>query len=364
MGFSVGDKVKFLNDVGSGIITKMEGEKLAYVRVEEGFEIPYIVSELLLIEKGAEQMIEEKKAGYEDTRQDDNHGRKQEEDEDENENVVEDINISDDDIDYEDDDEQEIKIEIALVHAKQNDRYNSDIDIYMINDGSYHVLYNISVEKKSGQKFLQAGVLEPQIKVFVNSHKQKAIEKGKKLNFQLLFFRKGKYTYIPPLEETLELTKSNLVQKKFNQDNPYFDEPAQIIEMYKNVDFEAHMRGLSGDDIFKIIEKKDKMEVKQNLKSTKGNEVEEVDLHIQAIMDNYQDLSNGEIVNIQMDRFQTALEGAILHKTRKIVFIHGVGNGKLKYELRKKLDNKYPDLKYHDASFREYGYGATMVLIK
>jgi hypothetical protein len=48
---------------------------------------------------------------------------------------------------------------------------------------------------------------------------------------------------------------------------------------------------------------------------------------------------------------------------RKIVFIHGVGNGKLKLEIRRSLDRDYPQLKYQDASFQEYGYGATMVIL-
>jgi dsDNA-specific endonuclease/ATPase MutS2 len=51
------------------------------------------------------------------------------------------------------------------------------------------------------------------------------------------------------------------------------------------------------------------------------------------------------------------------NKVRKMVFIHGVGNGKLKYELIKALNERYPDLVYQDASFKEYGYGATMVYL-
>jgi dsDNA-specific endonuclease/ATPase MutS2 len=94
------------------------------------------------------------------------------------------------------------------------------------------------------------------------------------------------------------------------------------------------------------------------------SDIEEVDLHIEEIIDNFANLSNGEIVNIQLARFTTALEGAILSKTKRIVFIHGVGNGKLKYELCKTLDTKYPDLKYQDASYAEYGFGATMVFLK
>jgi dsDNA-specific endonuclease/ATPase MutS2 len=47
----------------------------------------------------------------------------------------------------------------------------------------------------------------------------------------------------------------------------------------------------------------------------------------------------------------------------KIIFIHGVGQGRLKFEITKILNNKYPDMKYQDASFREYGYGAIMVIL-
>lgn len=82
------------------------------------------------------------------------------------------------------------------------------------------------------------------------------------------------------------------------------------------------------------------------------------------MVDDYKHLSNSEIIDIQLSRFTTALDGGILSGTRRMVFIHGVGNGKLKYEIGKTLDRKYPKLKYQDASFKEYGYGATMVILK
>ncbi|MBN1185116.1 MAG: DUF2027 domain-containing protein [Bacteroidales bacterium] len=365
MGFSKGDKVKFLNDVGSGIITRTDGDKRAYVMVEDGFEIPYNISELLLVEASAE-IIPDKEDVEIALSQDDVEEESVDQDEDKQDTgTFEDLNISGQEPDNLEYDEEGVRVDIALIHANQNDRYNSDIDIYMINDSNYHILYNISEEKANRQQFIQAGVLEPQIKVHVAGYKQKVIEKAQKFCFQLLFFRKGVYSYIPPQVEIVELTKSNLVQEKFVEDNPYFDEPAQIIHMYQCVDFESQINMLSSHSIQKVIDQKDnKRETKLKPKENRATDIEEVDLHIHAIVDTYAGLSNGEILQIQMDRFQTALEGALLHKTKKIVFIHGVGNGKLKYELKKVLDNKYPDLKYQDASFKEYGYGATMVLLK
>jgi dsDNA-specific endonuclease/ATPase MutS2 len=47
-----------------------------------------------------------------------------------------------------------------------------------------------------------------------------------------------------------------------------------------------------------------------------------------------------------------------------VVFIHGVGNGTLKLEIRRELEKKDKILTFQDASFKEYGYGATMVNLK
>ncbi len=94
----------------------------------------------------------------------------------------------------------------------------------------------------------------------------------------------------------------------------------------------------------------------------KNNEPEVIDLHIEEILENTEGMSPGEILSAQLSRFTIALDSAILSgKHGKMIFIHGVGSGKLKYELQKKLKLKYPKLSYQDASFREYGYGAILV---
>jgi hypothetical protein len=50
MKFKPGDKVRFLNENGGGIITKIISPQMVSVAIEEGFEIPTLTSELLIIE--------------------------------------------------------------------------------------------------------------------------------------------------------------------------------------------------------------------------------------------------------------------------------------------------------------------------
>jgi hypothetical protein len=95
----------------------------------------------------------------------------------------------------------------------------------------------------------------------------------------------------------------------------------------------------------------------------RNNFVMEVDLHIEKLLDDYRGLSNGEIVTIQLNEFKRKLDSAIRNKADKIVFIHGVGNGVLKNEIRSLL-NGYEKIEFYDASFAKYGFGATEVIIK
>ncbi len=61
MKFNTGDKVKFLNSRGGGIVSKIISPTLVNVMIEDGFEIPTMTSELVLVDpKGkAERMFDE-----------------------------------------------------------------------------------------------------------------------------------------------------------------------------------------------------------------------------------------------------------------------------------------------------------------
>jgi dsDNA-specific endonuclease/ATPase MutS2 len=73
-------------------------------------------------------------------------------------------------------------------------------------------------------------------------------------------------------------------------------------------------------------------------------------------------MSNFEMLNIQLERFEKELDEAMAGNTRKITFIHGVGNGRLRQEIAAIL-KQTPGVTFQDAPYKEYGYGATQVNI-
>ncbi|HUH28079.1 Smr/MutS family protein [Gelidibacter sp.] len=88
----------------------------------------------------------------------------------------------------------------------------------------------------------------------------------------------------------------------------------------------------------------------------------EVDLHIHKLTENQRNLSNYDMLTLQLDTAKRQLEFAISKRIQKIVFIHGVGEGVLKMELET-LFSRYENVKHYDADFKKYGIGATEVYI-
>lgn len=86
----------------------------------------------------------------------------------------------------------------------------------------------------------------------------------------------------------------------------------------------------------------------------------EVDLHIDMLTERPGDLSPHEAFEIQMHYFKLCMNHAFTNKMKKVTFIHGVGQGILKDEIKKEL-KQYDNIHFFDAPMSKYGVGATEV---
>lgn len=89
-----------------------------------------------------------------------------------------------------------------------------------------------------------------------------------------------------------------------------------------------------------------------------------VDLHAHEVLETTAGMSNGDILRYQLRIMRDTLEQHKNNRGQKIVFIHGKGQGVLRQAVVNELRHYYPHLPYQDASFSEYGYGATQVTMK
>lgn len=109
-----------------------------------------------------------------------------------------------------------------------------------------------------------------------------------------------------------------------------------------------------------LIEKENKTTGKKtSVPHLKNQSLErEIDLHIEELIDNWSGMSNAQLLDIQLKRVMKEMDEAIASHIRSVVFIHGVGNGRLKQEVRRVLGT-YKNVRFHDASYQRYGFGAT-----
>ncbi|NOQ71376.1 MAG: hypothetical protein GQ574_05215 [Crocinitomix sp.] len=92
----------------------------------------------------------------------------------------------------------------------------------------------------------------------------------------------------------------------------------------------------------------------------------EIDLHIEELMDYTTHLANYEIVQIQMTACRAFVQDALAARLKKIVVIHGKGEGVLKSEIHHYLDrlanNNGIQLDYYDAPYNQYGMGGATTI--
>lgn len=86
-----------------------------------------------------------------------------------------------------------------------------------------------------------------------------------------------------------------------------------------------------------------------------------LDLHIEKLVKSPRGMSAGDILDYQLRYVRNAVDAARREGVvKRMVLIHGVGDGILKEELRHLLDG-YARCRYCDAAYYLYGEGATEI---
>lgn len=87
------------------------------------------------------------------------------------------------------------------------------------------------------------------------------------------------------------------------------------------------------------------------------------DLHLEELMPSRMPGKSDVALQIQLDYAAAVMNKAIQLKIRQLVFIHGMGQGVLRDELRVMLSTKFPNAEFFDGNYQKYGMGATEVII-
>jgi len=137
----------------------------------------------------------------------------------------------------------------------------------------------------------------------------------------------------------------------------YIYKKSQLLKISENgVEFEIDER----QDLENLL--LEKSERKQLPISHRDNKIY-IDLHIEELAPQMCFKNQHETLLFQLNAVNETIEYAIKKRNRRIIFIHGVGKGRLRQEIRNYLSEKHTSIEFFDGNYQEFGNGATEVII-
>jgi hypothetical protein len=352
MKVNIGDKVRFLNSTGGGTVTAFQGRDRALVEDENGFEIPVLTAECVVVSEPDGRMANRAPApsGKPDAVQ-------KEEKKPEKENFIF----------IETPQGERLNVSLVFLPADPRSFMQSAFETYIVNESNYFLSVNCMNCKNNGWTSRYSGLIEPDTKIFIGEIEKSELNDYARICVQMIAFKKDRpFSFKNPVSVELRIDTVKFYKLHCFTKNDFFDEDALVFPLVTNDVPEKQISAGASELREAVNSKKDgQTSVKQTSgKLAKENKTIEIDLHINQLIDTASGMSNAEILEYQMSRFHETMKANERRKGQKIVFIHGKGEGVLRTAIEKELKTTYRNgCRFQDASFREYGFGATMVII-
>ncbi|MES2381429.1 MAG: Smr/MutS family protein [Bacteroidota bacterium] len=311
----LGDRVKFVNENMEGIVTSFKQKNLVGVTIEDDFEIPVLMSEIIKID-----FNDQKPAGKETTE----------------DKLKPKVNTN--------------PIGIFLAYNRLGE---NDVESILHNNEPDTLLYAIYQQEKGIYNLYKTGKLEKEEEVSLMKLNLENYDKWNPLLFQFI------------LADGVTMKPSKPLHIEFKTHPKEFHQSLKFCFFLQK---QAYMFKLN-EELSKInlnaLKQKDFSEktVVEKIDLSKKPEPV-IDLHFDELLAKGYTTQTNDIIGVQMDVFIKTLEAAYIHQMKSIVYVHGIGNQYLKNKIQTFLvKNKRLAKHFEDADPIKFGGGATYIEI-
>lgn len=351
----VGDYVRFLNDVGGGRVVRIEG-KTIHVEDEDGFDRPTLASQVVVVDtkKSYERPLEVKTRLVEP----DVPAPKVAAPEPKPEPV------------FETPEGEKLNIQLAFEPREVKHLNTTTFYPVLVNDSNYYLYFTYMTRgDDTTWSTRYHGLIEPNFQLQLDEFGHNDLNQMTHIAVQLVAFKQDRHFALknPALvEQRLDVTK--FFKLHCFHTNEYFDTPVLAIDIVRN-DLPARQMVIDSSELEHAMRSKkaerhpERKRPDSKPQQARRDEIIVQDLHIAELLDNLNGLTNSDMLNYQLDKFNEVMRAHQNHLGQRIVFIHGKGEGVLRRAILEELKRHYPTCEVQDASFKEYGFGATQVTI-
>lgn len=388
----IGDKVRFLSESGGGIIAGFQGKNIVLVEDEDGFQIPTPINDVI-------QVIDDdystgKVVGSTLPKPTSVKNALTSSAPDDEEEPIDD-DPSTKEISFRAPAEERkggnlLSCYLAFVPMDMKDMTHTRFESYFVNDSNYYVRFTYLSAEGNSWKLKSSMEVEPNTKEFIEEFGKEDLNDLGHVAIQLFSYKRDKsFMLKPTIDVQFRIDTVKFYKLHTFQENDFFEVPALLYTIVEN---DKVTRPLVVDSK-QLKEEMYQKEPKDHIEVTKADEKENdtyvrrynarkqtgnpfqlkhrgnddivvVDLHAHELLDTTTGMSAIDILNFQLQKFRDTLQQYKDKKGQRIVFIHGKGEGVLRRALINDLNYRYKKYQYQDASFQEYGYGATQVTIR
>ena len=321
---NIGDKVRLIHSKEEGIITKFMKNDVVEVEIEEGFKLPVLRRELAVVSKSEDKAFKPQTNAIEP--------------------VIEKR-------------KNEVKADkgIFLAFVPINDKM---LSLYVINNTDWDLPFSLTTNTDKSHRGILGGFLKARsIQNLPTDLALKDFDEWCNFTFQAFYYTPGFFN-----------ERSTFIKKMRLRANVFFNQKKIAPLLQK----ESYLFQLDAEEIpaalvINVDDLKEKMlsaKIGENSPIVYEKPSPTVDLHIEKLANNFQTMSNAQMLELQLRTFETKFENAIASGMDEIIFIHGVGNGVLKQEIQRKLSGNKNVAWFEDAQKEKFGYGATKIKIK
>lgn len=309
---NIGDKVRVIHGTEEGIIVRKLPDGLVEIEIEDGFTIPVLTKDVVVIQPGF-QDVRETKSDSKPLASVQSH---------------------------------------TGLYLGVNIKAKDMVEVFFINNTDQTLL--LAAGKTIDKDY--KGLISEKIKA-------RSYFKLDQTTFQKLV--DGKYLFEFIIHDPSNNSLPEITSKTYNPKPTHFQKnktnaPLINSEMHL-IQLDTVLVKINPDELKdSLIEKREMLEVENKRAAV----AQEVDLHIETLTDDHEFLNSEEMLRLQLATFEKTLDNAIAYGMDQITFIHGVGNGKLRMEIHRLLSKNEQIEWFKDAAKERFGYGATLVKIK
>lgn len=373
----IGDKVRFLSDIGGGIIAGFQGKNIVLVEDEDGFQIPTAINDVVVVTTDDYNIAKVHTEGT--TRRPVAPGTKTDPEPEPADKPVTFRKMA-----YERRGGDVLSLYLAFVPIDIKAMTTTRFEAYLVNDSNYYLQYALLKAENNTWNLWCNGDAEPNTSVFVDEFGHEDLNDMERVAIQAFAYKRDKGFQLKPVVNVqLRIDAKKFYKLHAFMENDFFETPSLLHnivvrdemakplvvdanqlkrEMYANPETAIHQTEKPQNGYVRRYD--DALSKGKAPQRTTHDDVVVIDLHAGELLETTAGMSAADILNYQLEVFRKTLAQYAKKKGQKVVFIHGKGEGVLRQAIIHELNYKYKQYPHQDASFREYGYGATQVTIK